>query len=1075
MKTFTWVHLTDLHVGMEEGPNRWSNIEHRVLEDFDGVLEKTVAKKIDVVFFTGDLTYSGSKAQFTALDKILEKILARLKRGGHRPALVAVPGNHDLDRSKANHGVATTLKELDRHPDVRADLWENAKGDYRASIESTFRQWRLWSGRLPWDQFADVKRDKVLPGDFIATWTRDDLRIGILGLNSAALQMHPGDYEGRLTVDARQATSLVDPFYEWIQDHHACFLLTHHSSEWLDDKGRESLHGEINRPGYFSIHLCGHEHEQDLVALSWGGDSTRQLVVGRSLFGIEHYDDTEGGKIERTHGYSIGELYFGSEPGFRLWPRHNVREKSGSVEIKSDQGLPLEDDEGTQLIPVNLSMGLWHPPLGEDESKPSPRDGRALDAIAAIDLRPYVSHLLTRRVPARGTQYVSPNVRDDSGEVHAAEDLIKRLLFEDSAQPRRVVLLGGPGSGKTTLLERIATELASARRADERNPAPLFLSLRNQTVAGSLPAALAHELRKGAIDVDQAGAIELLRRRNVVLLLDGLDEMFLTASTEDARRSAQEVRLFSELGGGRSVVSCRTEYFAQLADVDLLGPHSRLTLEPWDKSRISAFLMSALPPETSLEALIEDIPAAMKLARTPLLLAMLAETAREELRQELLPASLYGDYASRLIQLRTESHVVSHEEKRATLQRIAWEMFCSRRDTISAEAIRELAPEPLGDCEEDLDRFAGEVRSSTLLVRCTSVAGEYRFIHRSFFEYFLAKHVASLVRLGAYTALEKADLTDGVGAFVAQLLRDFDDYRRLHLWLDELDAPEFASARRNAAVILKNCAAIPPTAPEISGDEDLGAVWRDTPEAVRRFISEQLRETTGAALLGQLRDQHDIDTRIESILRTMWLGYAPGIEALGRLLINTDDRHASDYRVARLAALALGLSGNPVYEPILLDTAMTPARLGKVRQNAIVGLGLLGDPSAVSALAAALEAEDDPEVRRSAVWAIERLDPPAALDSLSARALSDSSSEVRQYAAWALGRIGSAALATLPEVLNDPVQDVQMAAIDAIASVCDEQALALLESAEHTTSGDLRLYLRQAISRVRQVLDVYAS
>ena len=189
----------------------------------------------------------------------------------------------------------------------------------------------------------------MLPGDFSATFEKDGLRVGVVGLNSTFLQFEGGDYRGRLALSAQQ-------FHEacgsdgaaWARDHHVCLLLTHQPPDWLDAESRGQLDGEINVPGRFAVHVFGHMHEAFTRSVALGGAEPRREWQGCSLFGLEEWGEDEG-KQERLHGYSAGRIEVEGDRGsIRQWPREATGHMSGHRHIVPHRAYTLEDDEGTR-------------------------------------------------------------------------------------------------------------------------------------------------------------------------------------------------------------------------------------------------------------------------------------------------------------------------------------------------------------------------------------------------------------------------------------------------------------------------------------------------------------------------------------------------------------------------------------------------------------------------------------------------------------------------------------------------------------------------------------------------------
>lgn len=195
----------------------------------------------------------------------------------------------------------------------------------------------------------------MLPGDFCATLQKQDVHIGVIGLNSAFLQLQGGDYKGKLVLHPSQLTELLGMHHkDWLTQHDVCFLLTHHPPEWLEKNARQEFYGEIDLPGRFALHLCGHQHEAIIAEwLGGGGDKARRLFLANSLFGRQEYKVWRHGESQkqedRRHGYCAGVLQFsGTSINMRLFPRIGVRKSDGAWGFARDEKQYLEDDGGTK-------------------------------------------------------------------------------------------------------------------------------------------------------------------------------------------------------------------------------------------------------------------------------------------------------------------------------------------------------------------------------------------------------------------------------------------------------------------------------------------------------------------------------------------------------------------------------------------------------------------------------------------------------------------------------------------------------------------------------------------------------
>ena len=356
------LHLTDLHYGLRALGPRWPNVKHELFIDLARLHERTGPWQL--VLFSGDLVQTGDKAQFTRLDtEILEELWSELEALGSRPHLLAVPGNHDLKRPKENAAV----REL-RHSfqSISDDFFHTPRNEHRKIVQRAFRSYVEWWKSTP-HRHPSVS-DGLLPGDFSASIEHENLSLGVVGLNTAFLQLTGGDYLGRLAWDIRQLNAACTGREDgdgrgWIRAHDACLLITHHGPDWLDRHSREFMYDQINPAGSFALHLFGHMHESCARGYSAGFGKVRWHWQGSSLFGMEHF----GEEAERTrnHGYSAGVLELDGESlEMRIFPRRGV---PPTWRFEPDvTGAILEEDWGAP-IRIGASPRRGTPPKLGDE------------------------------------------------------------------------------------------------------------------------------------------------------------------------------------------------------------------------------------------------------------------------------------------------------------------------------------------------------------------------------------------------------------------------------------------------------------------------------------------------------------------------------------------------------------------------------------------------------------------------------------------------------------------------------------------------------------------------------------
>lgn len=341
-ETVNWLHLSDLHFGLDDRGWLWPRVKH----DFFRDVERTVATLggCDLVFFTGDLTQRGEKTEFEKLNKEIEALWGVLSKGGRAPQLCVIPGNHDLVRPPSGSAIAKTLTQLWwQDGDLRRKFWAERDSEYRKGMESFFEHYSAWASKLPVPTIP--KTPGALPGDFSATFEKGSIRLGVIGLNSTFLQIGEGEFKGKLDLHISQINAACgsDPVH-WLRERTATVLLTHQPPSWLGLEALQHFRQEIYPPGRFLAQLCGHQHEPEAFELSEAGAAPRRLRQAPSLFGLEDWVGPE--PVKRTHGYTAGQYVFDGQGGYeRLLPRIAVAGRHGGLNLAPDHSYKLDNEE----------------------------------------------------------------------------------------------------------------------------------------------------------------------------------------------------------------------------------------------------------------------------------------------------------------------------------------------------------------------------------------------------------------------------------------------------------------------------------------------------------------------------------------------------------------------------------------------------------------------------------------------------------------------------------------------------------------------------------------------------------
>ena len=510
--SFGLLWLTDLHFGQHGQKWLWPRLNGDFFSDLEHLHPE--CGPWDVVLFTGDLVFSGSKQEFDDLTPVLRHLYDTIKGlQDATPFFISIPGNHDLERPSEKSPAAVALRHWWHEDGVRNDFWENENSEYRRVIHQAFTAYTDWSAGHGFPRPPDYRLG-ALPGDFSATIANGDARLGIVGLNSTFLQLSDHNYQGKLDLHPRQLADACngDPS-AWLSQRHANFLLTHQPHGWLSKVALDQFRSEIYIPDKFAAHFHGHMHEHNARILSEGFGTPRRHFQGISLFGLEdlgHGVDTK----RMQFGYSAVRLEI--DPGrgrLYLWPRVAVQLQSGAWRLAPDSHVELAIGcQHTLDIGIDLQL-----PCGADNggtaSAPnvvSPTDaGRvAQDGSRLIQ---YLNQLRSESIARCIMRWQAASVSHQTAEEFANDPSIgcpSPEMYPNAQKP--IVLLIGPiGSGKSLAGERLHQSAIEKALTNPDAAIPVYIepnaALRlSDAVQGAMTSVDAHHGRGAAVFVHEA-------------------------------------------------------------------------------------------------------------------------------------------------------------------------------------------------------------------------------------------------------------------------------------------------------------------------------------------------------------------------------------------------------------------------------------------------------------------------------------------------------------------------------------------------------------------------------------------
>lgn len=377
MKEINWLHLSDLHVGCGCHDWMWPQLKQQLFDDL--TKQYLVSGPWQIVFFTGDLTFSGS--EFLELEKLLEEFWSHFRLLGCDPKLLVVPGNHDLIRPLPHNSTAKVLQKWSNEHEVQQLFWSSEDNEYRLFVKNIFNDFDEWkkSSKLP---FAEI-HEGIMPGDFSSQIVIDGVQLGVVGLNTSFLHFSNSFEENSLELHQIQINSVSSSNQVgWLKGNDFSVLMTHHDVDWLNSNSKSHYNSSIYPPNSFSVHLCGHRHDSKSIVISEGGSSARRILKGASLFGLEKWGEINN----RTLGYTAGKfIQDGFKKIIKFWPRTLVEKLAGDYKIEVDVRYNIDNEAVTINLDNHLNIEVLSPEistaLNTGEIQPVESNFKKLQAI----------------------------------------------------------------------------------------------------------------------------------------------------------------------------------------------------------------------------------------------------------------------------------------------------------------------------------------------------------------------------------------------------------------------------------------------------------------------------------------------------------------------------------------------------------------------------------------------------------------------------------------------------------------------------------------------------------------------
>ncbi|WP_437658711.1 metallophosphoesterase [Sorangium sp. So ce1182] len=309
---FSWIQLSDIHVGHGGAAHRWDQqLVFRALCRDIGVALDEGCPVPDVLLVTGDVAFSATEEQYATASVWLSDAARAARLDPSRVFLL--PGNHDIDWGvDVDRNVSRLLRSL--HQGVEELDTALAHAGDRAHLIRRLERYLSFSRRFA---PACLVPDDGHPAEQLFGWShhadaRGGLGVRMLGLNTALLSAE-GDDRGRLRLGRNALAKGLGS----VQEGELVIVLSHHPLQggWLIDE--RYARGWLQNHAH--VHLSGHVHDAESEETRSGGGGQFVRVTAGAVHGERQPEGVPAG-----HGYNFAAVVRCAgtdELVLRVWPR----------------------------------------------------------------------------------------------------------------------------------------------------------------------------------------------------------------------------------------------------------------------------------------------------------------------------------------------------------------------------------------------------------------------------------------------------------------------------------------------------------------------------------------------------------------------------------------------------------------------------------------------------------------------------------------------------------------------------------------------------------------------------------
>ena len=278
-----WLHLSDFHCHKKN-----TSFQEKAMESLlENIKEKhTENDKPDLIFITGDISFSGQKEEFNIAQTFIDKLRDIVSID--KEYIFFVPGNHDIDRTEEEDAIIGARKQIINRLELERIYYNPKRLQTLYKRQANYREFvnRNRSSKL-YDIDSSVHNIEV---------QIKSVKLKILLLDSAWLSHDDNDSQ-KLVLGEKQITDSI----ETTNKSHLVISLMHHPLSWLQDFERFSIEELLIKHSHIFLH--GHVHQGDLSLMEKNNQKLIISSAGASYESRAAQNSYSFGKIDLLTGY----------------------------------------------------------------------------------------------------------------------------------------------------------------------------------------------------------------------------------------------------------------------------------------------------------------------------------------------------------------------------------------------------------------------------------------------------------------------------------------------------------------------------------------------------------------------------------------------------------------------------------------------------------------------------------------------------------------------------------------------------------------------------------------------------